>query len=230
MTDPDRIQPPDAPRWERRPGDRPREILDAALSAFGLKGYDCATLADIAERAGVSAGTVTHYFGSKAGLFEALLQDRFLEGFAEGEALLAAHQGPSRDLMRALLTQMWERITRPGMPDLLLVGMAKSTTFPDACQVVFRAISERWRRLLAGVIEAGIRRGEYRPVEPLLTARVLAGGLAGMMLGLHRFACYDPAAPSPDLLLEQYLDVVDHALRHDSTSDPNAGAALTQGS
>ena len=60
----------DRPRWQRRPDTRPAEILDAAVLAFGRKGYRRATLADVAEQAGVSPGTVSHYFGSKANLFE----------------------------------------------------------------------------------------------------------------------------------------------------------------
>lgn len=202
-----------APRWRRRPAERRREILDAALGVFGSRGYDCATIADVARRAGVCPATVLHYFGSKASLFETLLEDRFLGGMDEEEALVTeARDEPVRFTMRRLMTRMWTRLMAPGMADLLLVGMAKSTTFPEAGHVVFRSISERWRRLLVTVLQTAIDREEYRAVDPHLTARVLAGGLGGMMMGMHRFACYDPSAPPPDALLSHYLDLVDHAL------------------
>ncbi|GEM_PF-1103031 len=201
------------PRWRRRPAERRREILDAALGVFGSHGYDCATVAEVARRAGVCPATVLHYFGSKASLFETLLEDRFLGGLDEEEALVTeVRDEPVRFTMRRLMTRMWKRLMAPGMADLLLVGMAKSTTFPEAGHVVFRSISERWRRLLVTVLQTAIDRGEYRAVDPHLTARVLAGGLGGMMMGMHRFACYDPSAPPPDALLSHYLDLVDHAL------------------
>jgi len=201
------------PRWRRRPAERRREILDAALGVFGSRGYDCATVADVARSAGVCPATVLHYFGSKASLFETLLEDRFLGGLDEEEALVTeARDEPVRLTMRRLMTRMWKRLMAPGMADLLLVGMAKSATFPEAGHVVFRSISERWRRLLVTVLQTAADRGEYRAVDPHLTARVLAGGLGGMMMGMHRFACYDPSAPPPEVLLSHYLDLVDHAL------------------
>ena len=63
------------PRWQRRPDDRRAEILDAAVLAFGQSGYKRTTLADVAERAGISPGTVSHYFGSKAALFEEVIAE-----------------------------------------------------------------------------------------------------------------------------------------------------------
>src|SRR5262245_29132182 len=98
------------PRWQRRPAERRREILDAAVRVFGEHGFDCATIADVARQAGVSAGTVVHYFGSKGDLFEEALRDRFLEEVAGGEALLAAHRGTYRDLLLKLLDRMWRHL------------------------------------------------------------------------------------------------------------------------
>ena len=66
------------PRWQRRPEARPREILDAALAAFVATGYERATLADVARRAGVSPGLVVHYYRTKADLFTAVIEDRFV--------------------------------------------------------------------------------------------------------------------------------------------------------
>src|SRR3954466_5781947 len=59
-----------APRWHRRPDERRAAILHRAVLAFSKNGYERAPLADVAEHAGVCAGTVSHYFGSKAKLFE----------------------------------------------------------------------------------------------------------------------------------------------------------------
>ncbi|HEV8150863.1 MAG TPA: helix-turn-helix domain-containing protein, partial [Gemmatimonadales bacterium] len=68
------------PRWQRRPAERPREILDAAALVFGERGFESATLAQVAERAGVSPGTIQHYFGTKSALFHEVIADRFFSG------------------------------------------------------------------------------------------------------------------------------------------------------
>lgn len=208
---------PDIPRWQRRPTERRREILDAAVTVFGELGFDGATLAEVAQRAGVSAGTVAHYFGSKAELFEEVMSDHFLEHMAESERLLAEHRGSYRDLLQTLLRLQWARLTAPGTPDLLLIGLAKSQSFPDAGRTVCRAIGERSRQLLRGVLEAGIANGEFRDHNAELVARVLSGGLAGLMMAHHRSAAFDSSAPSAAAILEQHLELIDRALVADAS-------------
>jgi AcrR family transcriptional regulator len=203
---------PDCPRWQRRPTERRREILDAAVMVFGELGFHEATLAGVAQRAGVSAGTVAHYFGSKAELFEEVMADHFLEQMAESERLLAEHRGSYRALLQTLLRLQWARLTAPGTPDLLLIGLAKAQSFPDAGRTVCRAIGERSRQLLRGVLEAGIASGEFRNLDAELVARVLSSGLAGLMMAHHRASVFEPSAPSPAVMLEQHLELIDRAL------------------
>jgi len=209
---------PDPPRWQRRPTERRREILDAAVSVFGEEGFDCATLAEVAERAGVSAGTVAHYFGSKADLFVEVITDHFIEPMAEAERTLAEHRGSNRMLLLTLLRLQWARLTAPGTPDLVLVGLAKAQTYPDAGRLVCRAIGERSRQLIREVLEAGILSGEFRPLDSELVARVLSSGLAGLMMAYYRSAEFDPDAPPAQTVLEQHLEMVDHALAATATS------------
>src|SRR3954452_16222750 len=87
-----------APRWQRRPDIRRNEILDSAVLAFGQNGYKRTTLADVAARAHVSAGTVSHYFGSKASLFEEVIAQRLMPSIEIEEASLVQHHGPCWDL------------------------------------------------------------------------------------------------------------------------------------
>ncbi len=66
-----------APRRRgRRPGggDTRTALLDAARAAFVEVGYNGATVRGIAERAGVDAAMVNHWFGSKEQLFVAAMQ------------------------------------------------------------------------------------------------------------------------------------------------------------
>ena len=49
--------------------DREQQILDAAVAEFGERGYAHASMAAIAQRAGMSKPLVYEYFGSKEGLY-----------------------------------------------------------------------------------------------------------------------------------------------------------------
>ncbi|MCO1655947.1 TetR/AcrR family transcriptional regulator [Pseudonocardia humida] len=62
-------------RRGRRPGgaDTRAQLLDAARAEFAERGFDGATVRAIAERAGVDAAMVNHWFGGKEALFTASL-------------------------------------------------------------------------------------------------------------------------------------------------------------
>lgn len=70
---------PDPPKNGRRRGRRPggadtrAQLLDAARTEFAERGFDGATVRAIAERAGVDAAMVNHWFGGKEQLFLASL-------------------------------------------------------------------------------------------------------------------------------------------------------------
>ncbi|HKH87658.1 MAG TPA: TetR family transcriptional regulator [Acidimicrobiales bacterium] len=63
-------------RTGRRPGESgSREaILDAARTAFGERGFNDASVRDIAGRAGVDAALVHHFYGTKEQLFAAAMR------------------------------------------------------------------------------------------------------------------------------------------------------------
>jgi AcrR family transcriptional regulator len=203
---------PDSPRWQRRPAERRREILDAAALVFGERGFESATLALVAERAGVSPGTVQHYFGTKTALFQEVIADRFFSGAVEDEALLINHRGSYAELLRALLTRTWARLRRPGTADLMLAGMASAGNCPEAGLVVSRELSGRCPRVIQGVIEAGVQSGEFHAVNAELMARVLGAAMKGLVVGHRRMAQHGHTAADPDAAMQELLALVERGL------------------
>ena len=59
----------------RRKAERPQEILEAAFAEFSSNGYAMTTLDQIAERAGVTKGTIYVYFESKEHLFITMVRE-----------------------------------------------------------------------------------------------------------------------------------------------------------
>jgi len=64
-----------SPRRRNPPLDDPRAaLMDAALRAFADRGYEGATIKDIAREAGVAPGLLYHYFPSKEAVLRALFE------------------------------------------------------------------------------------------------------------------------------------------------------------
>ena len=227
MADRTEAATPEPPRWQRRPTARRREILDAAAQVFGEHGFESATIALVADRAGVSPGTVQHYFGTKPALFREVISDRFFSGAVEDEALLIAHRGSYAELLRALLERTWARLRRPGTADLMLAGMASAGNCPEAGLVVSREVSGRCPRVLQGVIQAGVESGEFHPVNAEQLARVLGAAMKGLVVGHRRMAQFCPGAPAPEPegAMEELLQLVERGLVRAERTDKERQAS-----
>jgi AcrR family transcriptional regulator len=64
---------------ERNPARTRAAILDAAEKLFALKGFEATSLNEVGTAAGVSRGTPGYFFGSKADLYQAVLDRSFAE-------------------------------------------------------------------------------------------------------------------------------------------------------
>lgn len=200
----------DRRRWSRRPESRPVEILKAAFAVFAEAGYERTTIADVAKRAGVSPALVVHYFGTKAELFAAVIQDRFGSFVAAEESMLASHRGSYRELLHRLLRRFWEHLWEPGSIELAVTVKAERAEFPECVRTVSQ-VAARWRRLIEGVLEAGRQQGEFGVSGPHI-ARVITAMVMGVAEGSRCFGTVDPAASSPEELWSAIVTFLDHGV------------------
>jgi len=85
-----------------RDRDKPAQIINAAFSVFGEIGYEATRVSHIAERAGISSGTIYTYFKDKKDLFRATAQDRWDRFLAQIRALADSPQ-PMRRRLESLI-------------------------------------------------------------------------------------------------------------------------------
>jgi AcrR family transcriptional regulator len=206
---------PDIPeerrRWSRRPESRPAEILAAAFQVFAEAGFERTTFADVGRRAGVSPALVVHYFGTKAALFEAVIQHRFASFVAAEEALLASHRGTYRELLHLLVLRLWEHLWEPGSVELALAVKAERSEFPECTRTICQQLGERWRRLIEGVLEAGKQQGEFRVSGPH-AARVIGAMVMGVVESSRCFASVEPRPSTPEELWTALVAFLDHGV------------------
>jgi AcrR family transcriptional regulator len=198
-----------APRWHRRPDERRAEILDGAVLAFGKNGFMRATLAEVAEHAGVCAGTVSYYFGSKAKLFEDVIAERLMPYVEAEEASLASHQGPMGELLQQLLRRLWDRAWEPGILDLMRVVKVESAEFPESGRLLCQQLSERWGRIFSVILTAGMKDGEFRPMDVNVAARTISYALVGVAEKVSAFRAYDARMPEREEMWRAVQELVD---------------------
>jgi AcrR family transcriptional regulator len=201
-----------SPRWQRRPEDRPDEILAAATAVFGEQGFARARLEDVARRAGVSKGTLYLYFDSKEVLFREMVRKNVVAVVAEAEEKYARFDGSARDALADLVQNWWRLLgTRESACITRLVG-AELSNFPEIGRFYFDEVIARTRRLIASIIDRGVSSGELRPVVNDYAVRGLPSLLIHAVNHQRFFAPYDPNALTDAQVLDGILDLYFHGV------------------
>lgn len=153
-----------------------RKILDAAARAFLQRGYEATTLQEIAETAGMQAGSLYYHFESKELLLEEVFDigmRRVVEAANEAVAALPA-EAPFADRLSAAVSAHLEQLLGQGdytSANIRIFGQAPAGV--RARQLELReAYAEWWRALL----EEGRARGEVRADADLSLVRMLLFG------------------------------------------------------
>ena len=176
-------------RWERRKEARPAEIVAAALHLFSDRGFAATRLEDVATVAGVSKGTVYLYFDSKEQLFEAVVREAITPNIARAEALVDGFEGPTPDLLRGLFAFVGEVLETP-LTGVMKLIVSESGNFPQLARMYANLVLRRAFALMRRVLERGVSRGEFRPMDlhatvPLVVAPVLLLGVWKHSFGAH---------------------------------------------
>lgn len=204
------MAPDSSRRRERRKDARPGELLDAALDVFAERGFAGARLEDIAQRAGVTKGTVYLYFASKEELFEAVVRQTLVSSIARGQAALRDFDGPTPELLRLVLTGWWHRVVRTKAAALVKLICAEASNFPALARFYYDNVIEPGRRLQSRILERGIARGEFRKVD--VPATVMSLILPMVMLCLHKHslgACTPlELAVDPKAFIQHHAELV----------------------
>jgi AcrR family transcriptional regulator len=199
----DTTQTKNEPRFERRKDARPGEILDAALELFVEKGFAATRLEDVAQRAGVSKGTVYLYFDSKDDLFKAVIRSGMVRAIEEAEKLVAGFEGPSADLLRRIYAGWWQNIGGTKLSGIPKLMISEAQNFPELARFYYDEVIQRGSRLFARALERGVARGEFRPVNVDYAVRALIAPLIMRAILEHSFL---PCAGPEDFDVPAYFE------------------------
>lgn len=182
----------------RRKHARPRELLDAALALFIDKGFAAARTEEIAERAGVSKGTLYLYFDSKEHLFTELIAERFFCWFPfEGDEGLAA--GAVTDMLRSVVMAWRAALIEGGLGGVVKLVFTEVHRFPVLADFWVHQVMAPTRAAVRQAVERGIASAEFRAVDPDLVMNALVQPLIATCL--HR-QVIDPCVPCPFIASE----------------------------
>ena len=191
-------------------------LLAAGTELFAERGYDGVPVAAIAAKAGVNKAMINYHFGGKRKLYVAIVSATFAEIVA-GIERLADSERPAPEVLRELVA---------------LVGDVATRRHPHFCTMMLREVVAGGKHLesdvmdkpvrileaVQSIVARGVREGDFRPVDPLLTHVSLVGSLV-FFFATRRFrerilAKRRPALtpPDPEAYVKHTQDLLTHGL------------------
>lgn len=150
-------------------------VMAAALELFVERGFFGTAVPDIADKAGVGAGTIYRYFASKEVLVNEIYR---AEKMRWGQVLVASvATTTARELFRSLWLRM-ARFTVENQQSFVFMELHHHARYLDAES---RALEQRMLELFANVITAAQARGELKVGPPRLLMAIVMGAFIGVV-------------------------------------------------
>jgi len=164
---------------------RQSELLETAIEVFAERGYQAATMDEIAERAGVSKGMLYIYFKNKEALFGAVF--RWFVKMTEG--MMREAVGGVDDEVEQIrrIAATWAEVAvrhREFVPLFLDFWAAASVRgMRNDYAEDLAAMYHDYRTMIIGIVEQGKAKGVFKAGTDAQTiAYLLVGGLDGIFI------------------------------------------------
>jgi len=209
--------------------DSRKAILRAATCEFAEQGEAGARMDAIARAAGVNKALLHYYFGTKDGLYAAVLHEVFTGLLERYLRVLKGPGSPGERLLRHFLAHFDHMadagaFTRLMGHEMLRARAGEPTSVSRITDLAFRPL----HMALAALIEEGMASGELRPVDPGATIVALTGANVFYFISAPFFreiAGQEPRAPA--MLARQRVALLDCAATV-LFADPEQGRHLAR--
>ncbi len=182
-------EPTTGVRRRGRPGHDRSTVLAGAVAVFNERGFDGASLDDLARHLGITKSAIYHHVESKDALL-GLALDHALEGLEEMADEIRSLDGPAVDrldaLLRASVVVLVERL-----PYVTLLLRVRGNSAVERLALIRR---RRIDALVADLVKQAIGEGDLRPdADPGVTARLLFGMVNSLTEWLKPGRSHNPA-------------------------------------
>ena len=203
---------------QRRVDPRKQRTMDALLSAaqrmFAERPVEDVTVEEIGRDAGVAVGSIYNNFGSKEGLYAAVVARALDVDRDYMDRAYTPDRSPIEQLLAASEQYLRFALDHPQFFRMLAFP-TKPGPYPAAAEttaLLALRVDEQNSRMV-DAIERGIADGSIRPLDPQSTATILWASWNGIISLAWR---HDDLQQSPEELadlIERAADLISHGLR-----------------
>jgi AcrR family transcriptional regulator len=154
-----------------RPGHSLDSLLDVAVALFNERGYDAASMEELAARLGVTKSAIYHHVPGKVELLRLAL-DRALDALSAVTAEPGAVTGRAIDRLEHVVRGS-VRVLAAELPSVTLLLRVRGNSPVEQAALARR---REFDRVVTDLVRAAEEQGDVRPdVDPAVTSRLLFG-------------------------------------------------------
>ncbi len=172
--------------WDLVPGDKQQQILDAAVDEFAQRGYSSASMNHLVKSAGISKGSLFHYFRTKGDLFGGIVDAAFGQVKAQVKAVRDDTAGEPLPLrLERLLEAGFDFVTEHPRLARIYFRVLRSGDAPFG-RGKLEVLGRHSRRFLAELIDDAQQRGEVdASVDAARTAWLIDSMMERLLAAWH---------------------------------------------
>jgi AcrR family transcriptional regulator len=132
--------------------DKREVLLKTAARLFGEKGFEAVSTRTLAEEAKVNIAMIAYYFGSKEGLFKAMIEERFPKSISQLRQI-QKKDGNAWDKISAVIDHYTERIMGDGSFHKLIFRELSLEQRPEHRELILAGIEKNWEVIKTYIAE-----------------------------------------------------------------------------
>ena len=136
---------------------------------------------------------------------------------AQVEAVAQAFTGSARDLFERLVREYWRLVGETSLADIPRLMIAEAGNFPELARFYYEEVVTRGHRLMAGVLERGIKAGEFKKVNLAVATKLAMSPLMHAVVARRAFAHCMPEGFDVGKYLDTHIDLYLHGISATST-------------
>lgn len=154
--------------------DTKEKLIDAGEKLFALKGLAGVSIRELSQEAGANSALISYHFGSKEGLYAAVLENQFLPLGILLDSIAGQAASPTEKLISYARNVA---VVHGKVPFLTKYVMGEILNPSRFFEPVIRKYIERVYRFLTDTLNEGIACGEFRKDMDINTAALSLAGI-----------------------------------------------------
>ena len=140
--------------------DTREQLLKTAARLFAEKGFEAVSTRELAREADVNMAMIAYYFGSKEGLFKAIIEERFPKTVSQLRAI-QKRDGNAWDKMSAVIDLYVDKLVGDGSFHKVVMRELSLEQRPEHRELILSGIEQNWK-VIKTYIEEGQESGLFK--------------------------------------------------------------------